>query len=82
MKGPDRSTPIGLMIQVWRCGTKTSRTLMSWLPVPRIPIVCHVSMISAASGGKYTTIITGEPSGPVRGSPWSTTTVIPVRYWA
>jgi len=70
------------MIQAWRSGTKISRTLMSWLPVPRIPIVCHVSMISASSGGKNTIIITGEPSGRVRGSPLSTTTVMPVRYWA
>ena len=47
------------MMNVRRSGMKTSVSLMSWLPVPRIPSVCHVSTISASAAGKKTMTSTG-----------------------
>ena len=40
------------MGKVLGLGTYTFVTEMSWLPVPRIPMTFHVSMISHPSRGK------------------------------
>jgi hypothetical protein len=37
-----------------RSGTKTSVTITSWDPVPRMPAVCQTSATSARSAGNVT----------------------------
>ena len=58
----------------------TIRRRSSWLPVPRKPPTCQVSITSVTAAGKNTILVSGAPSGPRRGAaPSSSSTTQPPR---
>ena len=67
LKSAPFSTGGSAMKQVRSSGTNLSSMMKSWLPVPRIPIVCQVSIICASSIGSHIARTFGVPAGVICG---------------